>query len=313
MRAFKFVIATVFVAMFFAFVGARHLSRAHAQPAAVATESAVEAAPTLSSKETPAPRTDDRTTTEEKPAEIRIREGAGVRVVIPEGSGLTSNLQLQDANPAIDAETRFAVVKVVFVFDGDKTRKSADGVLFEMGSDTWVATASTVVESDGTGPGIVRILIEGATGNATQTLNGDLVHHAPGLWFIRTGGHLTDFQLTNPNEPNSVTVVTEGDQLTALQTSIRQNQFVRTPVSVRVTAIDRKYAVKGLASTQKLPNMFQLSETLPEGTPLFKNGRLAGITVIGTRFLNEKSSVSYVLPIDYIRQQAQPNQTPQTL
>ncbi len=51
------------------------------------------------------------------------------------------------------------------------------------------------------------------------------------------------------------------------------------------------------------PRDFTISRedrSLPEGTPLFKEGRLAGLVLLGRRFLGETGSKSYVAPADRI-------------
>jgi hypothetical protein len=43
-----------------------------------------------------------------------------------------------------------------------------------------------------------------------------------------------------------------------------------------------------------------VDHSLPEGAPLFKNGKLAGLVLLGTRFLDETNNKSYVVPVDRI-------------
>ncbi len=43
-----------------------------------------------------------------------------------------------------------------------------------------------------------------------------------------------------------------------------------------------------------------MDRALPEGTPLFKEGKLAGLVLLGNRFLGETGNKSYVVPVDRI-------------
>jgi hypothetical protein len=46
--------------------------------------------------------------------------------------------------------------------------------------------------------------------------------------------------------------------------------------------------------------LVEVDRSLPEGTPLFKAGKLAGLVLLGSRFLGETSNKSYVVPVDRI-------------
>jgi hypothetical protein len=51
--------------------------------------------------------------------------------------------------------------------------------------------------------------------------------------------------------------------------------------------------------------LVQIDKRLPEGTPLFKDGKLAGITLLGTRFIKDDVPGSYVVPASRIFQTLQ--------
>ena len=48
--------------------------------------------------------------------------------------------------------------------------------------------------------------------------------------------------------------------------------------------------------TREFTGLVQIDQRLPEGTPLFKHGELARITLLGTRFMKEDVPGSYVVP-----------------
>jgi hypothetical protein len=55
-----------------------------------------------------------------------------------------------------------------------------------------------------------------------------------------------------------------------------------------------------LTPVQHYDRLVEIDRSLPEGTPLFKEGKLAGLVLLGSRFLGETGSRSYVVPVDRI-------------
>ena len=92
-----------------------------------------------------------------------------------------------------------------------------------------------------------------------------------------------------------------GDSLSAIILSGKPTLRV-TPNATRISALDQ--ATSFSLATHKFRHEFsglvQIDQRLPEGTPLFKDGQLAGITLLGTRFMKDDVPGSYVVPASRI-------------
>ena len=74
-----------------------------------------------------------------------------------------------------------------------------------------------------------------------------------------------------------------------------------TSHAARVVALGREATLKlpkPLTPVQHFDRLVEVDHALPEGTPLFKDGKLAGLVLMGTRFLGQSSGKSYVVPVD---------------
>ena len=111
------------------------------------------------------------------------------------------------------------------------------------------------------------------------------------VFFHRAKSGLTTFKLEK-------TVDLEvGDGLSAILLSGQPTLRV-TANAARISALNQ--ATTFSLSTHKFRHEFtgllQIDQRLPEGTPLFKDGQLAGITLLGTRFMKDDVPGSYVVP-----------------
>lgn len=106
---------------------------------------------------------------------------------------------------------------------------------------------------------------------------------------------LTSFQLENP-----VALKTD-DRLSAILMH-GQADFEVTADAARITAVDQRttWQLPSHNLNREFTGLFQIDKRLPEGTPLFKNGELAGITLLGTRFMKDDFPGSYVVPASRI-------------
>ena len=86
-----------------------------------------------------------------------------------------------------------------------------------------------------------------------------------------------------------------GDVLTAVS---RNTDSVIVAKLTTVVEVGRQFDFKIATAQHQYENLFEVDSLLREGTPLFKEGKLAGITLLGQRFLGEGTNKSYVVPAE---------------
>ena len=115
------------------------------------------------------------------------------------------------------------------------------------------------------------------------------------LRFHRAKPGLTKFQLER-----SVALAI-GDSLSAIRLT-GQPELRVTPKTARITAFDqaKTFAIPTHTFRHEFSSLVEIDHRLPEGTPLFKDGQLAGIVLLGTRFLGDEARQSLVIPAERI-------------
>lgn len=196
--------------------------------------------------------------------------------------------------PVSDAEK--AIARMVFVFFQDEARRAVPGLMIDHGTETLVLTSgSASIVPDGVGHAIDQTFLEFS--GETDVEAEFFVTKTADIRFHRAKPGLTKFQLTEPVD------LALGDSLSAIILSGQPNLRV-TPKAARISALDQ--ATTFSLATHKFRHEFsglvQIDTRLPEGTPLFKNGQLAGITLLGTRFMKDDVPGSYVVPAGRIHE-----------
>lgn len=258
----------------------------------------------------------DSIATDEEPSP-RKREGQAVSTAEPDlawdNGGSSSNKgQVLDtatentatAGPEPDTEDWNAVVKVVLVYHQDSARKAIEGVMFAAGRDTLVVTAANAgIAPKGIAPAIDRVLVE----RFDEGQGSSLIQPAeyvkadvPDLIIYRLPGTLTQLRLANKVNPKSLTKIAFRDLLVAQNVDFAGPQPPsRRSTSVSVTNLGASVQVPIGGKTRTYPRLIQLSGTLRDGTPVFKAGRLVGITLLGS---GQIQAASYMLPIELLRE-----------
>lgn len=194
--------------------------------------------------------------------------------------------------PKSDAEK--AIARLVLVFFRDEARRAVPGLMIDHGTETLILTTGpATIVPDGVSHAIDRTFVEVPDATAVEakllnTKTADIRIH-------RAKRGLTQFLLKEPVAPKV------GDSLSAIILS-GQPALRVTPNAARIS--DMNQATSFSLATHKFRHEFtglvQIDQRLPEGTPLFKDGELAGITLLGTRFMKDDVPGSFVVPASRI-------------
>jgi hypothetical protein len=195
--------------------------------------------------------------------------------------------------PTSDAEK--SVGRLVLVFANDAARRMVPALMVRHGERTLALTVgpATIVPDD-TPHAIDRTFLEFYNQDDVPTEYSQELEF-PDLRAYEAKEPLTEFQLENP------VTVELSDQLSAI-INHGQADFKVTSRAARVTALEQSttWELPSHNVTREFTGLVQIDQRLPEGTPLFKNGELAGITLLGTRFMKDDVPGSYVVPASRI-------------
>ncbi len=203
-------------------------------------------------------------------------------------------------------ESQRAVVKLVLVFHRDEVRRAVEGVMFDTGRDTWIVTASlATMVPKGIGKAIDRIYVEGL---GPEIREATYVYSTPSLYFCRIPERLTSHSLASSAPSVERTKVAVGDELIGLRlrATTGHGRFFREPHKLNVVSLNNnsKFRLAEDLPVQHFENLILLNNQVDLGTPLFKNGELAAITVLGNGWpLDDKSGPSLAWPIEKIREE----------
>jgi hypothetical protein len=195
--------------------------------------------------------------------------------------------------PKSDAEKSLG--RLVLVFANDAARRMVPALMVKHGERTLALTVgpATIVPDD-TPHAIDRTFLEFYNQDDVPTEYSQELEF-PDLRAYEAKESLTEFQLENP------VTVELSDQLSAI-INHGQADFKVTSRAARVTALEQSttWELPSHNVTRDFRGLIQIDRRLPEGTPLFKNGELAGITLLGTRFIKDDVPGSYVVPASRI-------------
>lgn len=181
-----------------------------------------------------------------------------------------------------------AAARLVLVFYQDRARRAVGGMLVDGGGQTLIVTAgSATLVPDGTPHAIDRAFVERGGKPAIEAVFAPRSTVELAVYHAEAG--LTSYKIEQSP------TVEVGDLLDAVVWNYKGKERVEKGATA-VRAIDREAKIDRVAKTYK--NLLEIDRGFPEGTPLFKEGRLVGLTIVGTRFLNEDAHQSYVLPAE---------------
>ena len=194
--------------------------------------------------------------------------------------------------PTSDAEK--AIVKLVIVFFQDQARRAVPGLMIDRGNETLVLTTGpATIVPDGVPLALDRAFLEFPEEADVEAASLDT--RTPDLFFHRAKPGLTKFQLEKQ------VALAVDDSLSAILLT-GQTELRVTPNAARITALDQSatFALETHKFRHEFSGLVAIDQRLPEGTPLFKDGQLAGIVLLGTRFLGDDARRSLVVPAERI-------------
>jgi len=227
----------------------------------------------------------------------RIEPASGVSVSerIPElaAASAEDGTYFQSAwRPKSDAEK--AIGRLVLVFSQDQARRAVPALLIQHGQETIALTAGpATIVPENIAHAIDRTFLEFYDRENVPTTYADF--STPDLVLHVSKEQVTSFRLENP------VAVKTGDILSAILMR-GQADFEVTANAARITAVEQKatWLLPSHELNREFTGLIQIDQRFPEGTPLFKDGELAGITLLGTRFMKRGMPGSYVVPASRI-------------
>jgi WD40 repeat protein len=190
-----------------------------------------------------------------------------------------------DSSSSQMSEQEEAVAKLVLVFFDDTSRRAIPCLALNAGRTTFVITAApATIVPDGTPHAIDGTFLELA-GKKPIPVEYD-ARSTTEFFVCRAKNQLDLIQL------KETAVVAEGDALTAVSTSHV------LPKRATVVGVGRKtqFELPEWKIQRSYDDLIEVDQTFPEGTPLFKNGKLVGLTLLGSRYIGETAEKSYVVP-----------------
>jgi WD40 repeat protein len=199
-------------------------------------------------------------------------------------------IELDDRQPA-STEAERAIVRLLQVFFDDRARRAIPAVMIQGTTDTLVVTAGPAnIVPDGLPPAIDRAYLEIAEAPPVAAIYSPLSTEE--LFVYRARAGLTSYK------PDVNVLLAVGDELSAVRNGLRV--FYVSPYVARVTAVDQSTEIKIGKKTFSYRNLLEIDRSLPEGTPMFKDGKLAGLVLVGSHFLGDESGKSYLVGVDRI-------------
>ena len=198
----------------------------------------------------------------------------------------------QTSPPQSDAEK--AIARLVLVFFQDEARRAVPGLMIDHGAETLILTTGpATIVPDGVAHAKDRTYLEFPE---TVDVEAEFIDtKTTDIFFHRAKAGLTTFKLERTAD------LEINDRLSAIILSGQPTLRV-TPNAARISALDQgtTFSLSTHKFRHEFTGLIQIDQRLPEGTPLFKDGELAGITLLGTRFMKDDVPGSYVVPASRI-------------
>ncbi|MCA9058215.1 MAG: protein kinase, partial [Planctomycetaceae bacterium] len=207
-------------------------------------------------------------------------------------SGLATTVETASYQPTSELER--AVGKLVLVFFQDSSRRAVPCLVVNAGDNSFaITTAPATLVPDGTPPAIDKSIVEWKDTPPTEADYDRGSTRELSAYRLRSGiDSATRIDTHCVVDPNSLRI---GSTLTALTVDnfgrlvAEQTRVIAIDQQIHATMTDRKIE-------RDYPGLIVVDRALREGTPVFVDGKLAGLTLLGSRLIGESANKSYLLP-----------------
>ncbi len=229
------------------------------------------------------PKTDVRETPSQKPAPAPGADGEARAV--------------PDSTQPLKSDAEKAIARLVLVYFQDQARRAVPALVVNVGPKTLaITTGPAVIVPDGAPPAIDRAFLE-IPGRPPIAAKYEPMWQDP-----KTELYVFECEEELPGQPLEVPPdLDAGEPLSAILPGSK-SELRLTPEAARLRAVNQNatWLVPTNQETREHTGLWELDRVLPEGTLLFRGGQLAGVTLLGTRFLGDKADKSYVVPAQRI-------------
>lgn len=229
------------------------------------------------------PKTDVRETPAQKPSPAPGADGEARAV--------------PDTSQPLKSDAEKAIARLVLVYFQDQARRAVPALVVNVGQKTLaITTGPAVIVPDGAPPAIDRAFLE-IPGRPPIAAKYEPMWQDP-----KTELYVFECEEELPGQPLEVPPdLDAGEPLSAILPG-SMSELRLTPEAARLRAVNQNatWLVPTNQETREHTGLWELDRVLPEGTLLFRGGQLAGVTLLGTRFLGDKADKSYVVPAQRI-------------
>jgi hypothetical protein len=196
-----------------------------------------------------------------------------------------------------------AISKLVLTFFQDRSRRAVPCVVVKMNEEYFaVTTGPATVVPDGTPHAIDRSVVEWNDGSQMT-----VTYDERSTKELRLYRFADDAVIPEPQRSAAEIVIDAiptvgldkslevGVPLSAL-TPVRAGSLSETRVRVSAVNVSQKLTLPSHKVEHQYDELFSVDAALPEGTPVFLDGKLMGLTILGSRFVGEEARQSYVFP-----------------
>ncbi len=196
-----------------------------------------------------------------------------------------------------------AIGKLVLTFFQDRSRRAVPCVVVRINKEFFAVTTSpATVVPDGTPHAIDRSVVEWGDGSEMTVLYDERSTKELQLYRFADDAAIPE-PMRSAVEIMIVAIPTVGFDtgleigvpLTAL-TLVGSGSHSETPARVSAVNVSQKLTLPSHKVEHHYDGLFAVDVSLPEGTPVFLDGKLMGLTILGSRFVGEEAQRSYAIP-----------------
>jgi serine/threonine protein kinase/WD40 repeat protein len=200
--------------------------------------------------------------------------------------GTASAMAVEESKGLATSDHEKTAAKLVLVFFQDESRRAVPCLLIDVGGQTFaITTGPATVVPEGTVPAVDRAFVEVA-GKPPIPVEYD-EHSTRELFVYRMQDNLSAPEFS----PFAAV---------ELKDSVSSSDSKSAPKQATVVALDQpaELELPERNIIHHYENLIEVDQSFAEGTPLFKDGKLVGLTLLGSRFVGAEANKSYVVPAE---------------